>query len=90
MVAKIKSSRGYFKGGMPYNKTGGGPKTLVIFQGLVFENKPMPGFMEKQFPKMYGRLGERLYDLRCQPQTGRARGRDDDGHRKRLRRYGAR
>ena len=55
-MAKMKNSQGYFKGGMPYNKFDGGPKTLVIFQGLVFENKPMPGFMEKQFPKMYGGL----------------------------------
>ena len=39
---------------MPYNKFGDGPKTLVIFQGLVFENKPMSRFMSKQFSRIYG------------------------------------
>jgi pimeloyl-ACP methyl ester carboxylesterase len=34
---------GYFRGGMPYNRFGHGPRLLVIFQGLVFENKPQSG-----------------------------------------------
>jgi len=55
-MAKSLHSAGFFKCGMPYNKLSGGPKTLVIFQGLVFVNRPMSGFMAKQFPKMYGSL----------------------------------
>ena len=55
-MADINHISGYFKNGMPYNKFSSGPRILVIFQGLLFENKPMPAFMEKQFSKMYGCL----------------------------------
>jgi hypothetical protein len=34
------ASAGYFRSGLPYNPFGHGPRPLVIFQGLVFENKP--------------------------------------------------
>jgi len=34
---------GYFRNGLPYNRAGHGPKPLVIFQGLMFENKPQSG-----------------------------------------------
>lgn len=34
---------GYFKSGLPYVRIGQGPKPLVIFQGLLFENKPQAG-----------------------------------------------
>jgi pimeloyl-ACP methyl ester carboxylesterase len=37
------SSAGYFPNGMPYNRLGHGPKPLVVFQGLMFENKPQAG-----------------------------------------------
>lgn len=30
-------------GGLPYNRLGQGPRPLVIFQGLMFENKPQSG-----------------------------------------------
>ena len=33
---------GYFRSGLPYNRLGRGPRTLVIFEGLWFENKPFP------------------------------------------------
>ena len=55
-MASVHSSEGTFQCGMPYNKFGDGEKTLVVFQGLVFENRPMTGFMAKQFSKMYGGL----------------------------------
>jgi hypothetical protein len=35
-------SAGYFHNGMPYNRSGRGPRPLVVFQGLMLENKPMP------------------------------------------------
>lgn len=55
-MAEFMHAQGYFQCGMPYDKFGGGPRILVIFQGLVFENKPMAKFMARQFPRMYGRL----------------------------------
>jgi pimeloyl-ACP methyl ester carboxylesterase len=42
MTQKSPSS-GYFRNGLPYNRSGHGPKPLVIFQGLMFENKPQSG-----------------------------------------------
>jgi pimeloyl-ACP methyl ester carboxylesterase len=47
---------GVFRCGMPYNQFGRGPRILVIFQGLMFENKPMSGFMLKKFGEMYRSL----------------------------------
>jgi pimeloyl-ACP methyl ester carboxylesterase len=35
-----EASAGYFRSGLPYNRFGHGPRPLVIFQGLMFENKP--------------------------------------------------
>ncbi len=54
MAQKLPSS-GYFRNGLPYVRTGKGPKPLVIFQGLLFENKPQPGmtfgygFLERDY-----------------------------------------
>ncbi|MCS6843051.1 MAG: alpha/beta hydrolase [Caldilineales bacterium] len=47
-------SSGYFRGGLPYNRLGHGPRPLVVFQGLAFENKPQPGLATS----MYRFLGE--------------------------------
>lgn len=38
-----KANAGYFRNGLPYNRAGQGPRPMVIFQGLMFENKPQPG-----------------------------------------------
>jgi pimeloyl-ACP methyl ester carboxylesterase len=54
MTQKSPSS-GYFRNGLPYVRAGKGPKPLIIFQGLMFENKPQPGmtfgygFLEKEY-----------------------------------------
>jgi pimeloyl-ACP methyl ester carboxylesterase len=46
---------GYFRSGLPYVRAGKGPRPLVIFQGLMFENKPQSGmtfgygFLEKAY-----------------------------------------
>jgi pimeloyl-ACP methyl ester carboxylesterase len=40
-VKESKATAGYFRNGLPYNRVGHGPRTLVIFQGLVFEHKPL-------------------------------------------------
>jgi pimeloyl-ACP methyl ester carboxylesterase len=42
---------GYFRCGLPYNRTGRGPRPLVVFPGLTFENKPQFGTLS-----MYGFL----------------------------------
>jgi pimeloyl-ACP methyl ester carboxylesterase len=36
-------SSGILRSGLPYNRFGVGPRPLVVFQGLVFENKPQGG-----------------------------------------------
>ncbi len=42
---------GYFRCGLPYNRAGSGPRPLVVFPGLTFENKPQFGMLS-----MYGFL----------------------------------
>jgi pimeloyl-ACP methyl ester carboxylesterase len=44
-----KPTAGYFRGGLPYNRSGHGPHPLVVFQGLLPENKPQPGLMVRLF-----------------------------------------
>ena len=44
---------GYFRSGLPYNRFGLGLRPLVIFQGLMFENKPQSGMVNR----MYSFLG---------------------------------
>ncbi len=48
------ASSGYFRSGMPYNRLGHGPRPLVVFQGLIFENKPQPNALTG----MYSFLGD--------------------------------
>lgn len=52
-MTKTIENSGYFDCGMPYNRFGQGERILVIFQGLMFENKPISGFMAKKFSEMY-------------------------------------
>jgi pimeloyl-ACP methyl ester carboxylesterase len=51
---------GYFRSGLPYNRVGSGPRTLVIFQGLVFENKPLPASMTWLYSRYYKYLEEKF------------------------------
>jgi hypothetical protein len=55
---KQKADAGYFHNGLPYNQFGHGPRYLVIFQGLVFENKPLSGLMAQFFGGAYKFLEE--------------------------------
>src|SRR5579872_2853535 len=50
------ATAGYFDNGLPYNRYGHGPRKLVVFQGLIFDNKPMPGGLSSLFPRTYGFL----------------------------------
>jgi pimeloyl-ACP methyl ester carboxylesterase len=52
-VIETKGDRGYSHNGLPYNRLGDGPRTLVIFQGLAFENKPLTGLMAMLFLSPY-------------------------------------
>lgn len=40
-MTKSRETAGYFRSGLPYNRLGHGPRILVVFQGLHFENKPL-------------------------------------------------
>ena len=57
-MIETKASTGYFHNGMPYNRSGHGPNPLVVFQGLTFENKPLPALMAHFFAGIYGSLDE--------------------------------
>lgn len=52
------AAAGYTHNGLPYNRFGRGPRAAVVFQGLLFENKPMSGLMARFFPRMYKSLQE--------------------------------
>ena len=58
-------SAGYFHSGLPYTRLGRGPRPLVVFQGLLFENKPQP----EMAIQMYRFLGEeyRVYVVLRKP-----------------------
>ncbi len=49
---------GYFRNGVPYNRVGHGPRMLVIFQGLFFDNRPLPTYMNWLFGSYYQFLAE--------------------------------
>jgi pimeloyl-ACP methyl ester carboxylesterase len=42
-------SAGYLKCGMAFNRLGSGPTPLIVFQGLMFENKPQPAAMVNMY-----------------------------------------
>lgn len=44
-----KATTGYFRSGLPYVRSGNGANVLIVFQGLVFENKPSPGPMARAY-----------------------------------------
>ena len=44
-----QANAGYFRSGLPYNRFGHGPRPLVIFQGLMFENKPQSGLVNRMY-----------------------------------------
>lgn len=45
----MSTNAGYFRSGLPYDRLGHGPRPLVVFQGLVFENKPQSGMTFKMY-----------------------------------------
>ena len=56
---KPTTRAGYFRNGLPYNRMGHGPRTLIIFQGLLFfENKPLPARLTWIYDRYYEYLEE--------------------------------
>ena len=47
---------GYFASGQPYNRFGHGPSSLVVFQGMQFENRPLSGLSARFCRGLYKRL----------------------------------
>jgi pimeloyl-ACP methyl ester carboxylesterase len=64
-----KAGAGYFQSGLPYNRMGKGSRNLVIFQGTVFENKPLPRLMNWIYNSFYQPLEEdyTLYSVLRKP-----------------------
>jgi pimeloyl-ACP methyl ester carboxylesterase len=52
-VNKLTAAAGYTQNGMPYNRFGHGSRNLVVFQGLLFEHKPLSGVMSGFFSGTY-------------------------------------
>jgi pimeloyl-ACP methyl ester carboxylesterase len=52
-MIKSQDTSGYFRNGLPYNRLGHGPRILVVFQGLLFENKPLTGLSAWFMLSMY-------------------------------------
>jgi pimeloyl-ACP methyl ester carboxylesterase len=57
-VTKSQETAGYFSSGLPYNRIGHGPRILVVFQGLRFENKPLTGISAPLMLSIYSFLHE--------------------------------
>jgi len=56
--AKLRTTTGYFENGLPYARIGGGLHTLVIFEGLSFENRPPSGLMLRMIRSSYKGFAE--------------------------------
>ena len=52
-MGESKITSGYFSNGLPYNQFGHGSQNLIIFQGLMFENKPLTRKQARFFIKSY-------------------------------------
>jgi len=61
-VKTRKAAAGYFQNGLPYNRMGDGPRTLVVFQGTVFENKPFTRLLNWVYNSFYKPL-ENYYTI---------------------------
>ncbi|MFC2027730.1 alpha/beta fold hydrolase [Chloroflexota bacterium] len=55
----MPSSKGYFHSGLPYNQFGQGSHIVVIFRGLMFENKPLSGLSVFFMARSYKFLNEK-------------------------------
>lgn len=44
---------GYFEGGLPFNRFGRGSRTLIVLQGMQFENRPQSGLAARFTRNLY-------------------------------------
>jgi pimeloyl-ACP methyl ester carboxylesterase len=58
MAQDRRPSAGFFRGGLPYNRFGRGPRTLVVVQGLTFENAPLHGISARFSTRIHAFLGD--------------------------------
>ncbi len=65
---------GYFKGGLPYNRLGGGPRRLVAFQGLFPENRPLSGMTASMLLAPFKPLAQRYTVYAVNRRPGLPRG----------------
>jgi len=65
VAEKKRPPSGYFKSGLAYNRSGKGSRDLIVFQGLMFENKPQPIL----FTRMYKFLWDKytVYEVLRKP-----------------------
>ena len=68
-MSKSQATAGSFRNGVPYNRCGHGPRTLVVFQGLQSENKPLTGLSARMKLGVYSFLQEEYttYVVVCKP-----------------------
>jgi pimeloyl-ACP methyl ester carboxylesterase len=52
-MTQSKEGVGCFRNGLPYNRLGQGPRVAVVFQGLLFENKPPAGLWARVLVDAY-------------------------------------
>ena len=68
-MSKRKMIQGHFCCGLPYNCFGKGSRVIVIFQGLLFENKPLTGLPAFFMTRIYMFLNKeyRIYIVTRKP-----------------------
>ncbi len=57
-MTNSRTIAGYSRNGLPYNRLGHGSRIMIIFQGLVFENKPLSDLSARMMFGMYSFLSK--------------------------------
>ena len=57
-LRKANENAGFTRNGLPFNRFGRGPRIAVVFQGLLFENRPLNGIAALGMSRIYGFLGK--------------------------------
>ena len=55
-MSALDGPSGHTRNSLPYNRFGNGQNTVVVFQGLVFDNKPLSGLDARFTLNMYSFL----------------------------------
>ena len=67
-MTNSRAIAGYFRSGLPYNRSGHGTRPLIVFQGLLPENKPQPKLLVR-FVRLYKFLEQKytVYEVLRRP-----------------------